>query len=1168
MKNSNLLKSRKKEPLYLIIVFLILTLGIGLAGYLYSSRQKNSLTEKVKNELSAVGVLKIDQINAWRKERISDGETIAGNQFMINVIKKYFYDKDNETKTSLLNWFNVLSEKYGYKEISLLDKNSNLSISTSKNIEPVFYADSKDIEKAWSEKKVILSDFHVSDSLSSDIHLDVIVPLIDSKENDSSNIGYLILEIDPSAFLFPLIQTWPVRSTTAESMLIRKEGDNVLHLNELRNKKNTAMKLKVPLSSENRILVLAISGENGIIEGTDYRGEEVLAYVQFVPGTPWCLINKIDKSEIYDSGKEQTELIFALTFVLIIACAASIGFYQRHKNVIYFQEKYKIELEKKSIARRYKYLLNYANDAILLLNSNFKILEANEKATILYGYSMDELKNLGVDNIQSNIGKFLFEQNKKNINNEAGLIFESEHLKKDGTLFSVEISACPVTIKGELFYQYIVRDISDRKKIEKELKENETKYRELIEQASDGIVINDEKGKILFVNPKACEMLGYNESELLNLNVSDTYEEEEKELSFSRRKQIVNGYAINFERNIRGKDGRSFPVEISLKRLHNKNFQGIIRDITERKKYDEELNQSRKEFVELFENSPMGMYRTTPDGRILKANKAFIEMMGYNSLEDYSKRNLEEDIIQEGYSRNAFKEMLEKQGEIKGLEAEWTRCDGLKIQVRENARIVKDENENTLFYEGTLENITEKKKMERILREREETSRVLLNAISESVLLFDTNGKILAINDTACKRLNGTEKDFLGNNLYNLYSGTLLQKRRDAATEAITTATPQRLEDEREGRFYDLVFYPALDENGNVTKVAVFGNDITEKKRAEEQLKILYRAVEQSPASVVITDTEGNIEYVNPKFTEVTGYATNEVIGQNPRVLKSGITSDEEYKVLWETITNGKVWHGEFNNKKKNGETYWESAFISPIRNDKDETIHYLAVKEDVTEKKMKNEQLQKSLKEKDLMLKEIYHRVKNNLQIIISLLKLQEGYIKDKSDVALFKVSQTRIKTMALIHEQLYRSADLTRIYFEDYVDKLTKHLMDAYDKRNINLNIKARGIYLDIENAIPCGLIINEIISNSFKHAFPNYRMGKIDVEMVSPNAGTYRLTIRDDGIGFPGEIDFRDTKSLGMQLVVTLTEQLGGIITLNAEKGTEFIIEFTPAMYDKRN
>ena len=206
--------------------------------------------------------------------------------------------------------------------------------------------------------------------------------------------------------------------------------------------------------------------------------------------------------------------------------------------------------------------------------------------------------------------------------------------------------------------------------------------------------------------------------------------------------------------------------------------------------------------------------------------------------------------------------------------------------------------------------------------------------------------------------------------------------------------------------------------------------------------------------------------------------------------------------------------------------------------------------------------QVEKQIREKEVLLREIHHRVKNNMQIISSLLRLQSRYTKDKQILDIFKASQNRIESMAFIHEKLYQSKDLTRVDFTDYVNTLTRNLFTTYgvSTARIKLNIDIKNVSLPLDKAIPCGLIINELVSNSLKHAFPPDKEGEIKIALHLSNGNKWQLIVSDNGVGIPEDIDFRNTKSLGLHLVTILAEdQLRGEINLNRTEGTEFKIRF---------
>jgi len=214
----------------------------------------------------------------------------------------------------------------------------------------------------------------------------------------------------------------------------------------------------------------------------------------------------------------------------------------------------------------------------------------------------------------------------------------------------------------------------------------------------------------------------------------------------------------------------------------------------------------------------------------------------------------------------------------------------------------------------------------------------------------------------------------------------------------------------------------------------------------------------------------------------------------------------------------------------------------------------------EVTERKKVEGKIKASLREKEVLLKEIHHRVKNNMQVISSILNLQSRQIKNKHALKMFEDSQNRIKSMALVHEKLYESENLARIDFAEYTRSMTNYLFSLYRiGPAIGLNIDIKDSLLDVNTAIPCGLIINELISNSLKYAFPEGIEGEICIQLYSDKDGKFTLIVEDNGIGFPKDLDFRKTESLGMQLIIMLVEQLEGTIELDKTKGTSFTITF---------
>jgi len=287
------------------------------------------------------------------------------------------------------------------------------------------------------------------------------------------------------------------------------------------------------------------------------------------------------------------------------------------------------------------------------------------------------------------------------------------------------------------------------------------------------------------------------------------------------------------------------------------------------------------------------------------------------------------------------------------------------------------------------------------------------------------------------------------------------------------------------------------------------------------------------------------------------GYRREDIVGTMVDILYAD--PNEGLEVHKTAVDNSQCTR-EILNRRKNGEVFPSFLSASTLLDTHGDVQGVMGVSRDITARKQAQEKLTASLKEKEVLLKEIHHRVKNNLQVISSLLNLQSQHITDKDSLEMFQESQNRIRAMALIHEKLYTSEDFSHIDIAAYIQDLTTSLFSTYTVSNaIKVTIAINDIFLTITTAIPCGLIINEMVTNALKHAFPHQQKGTITVSMTPSDTDSLILTVSDTGIGFPEGIDFRNTTTLGMQLVTSLVEQLEGTITLDRSEGTTFTITF---------
>ncbi|MDD5460681.1 MAG: histidine kinase dimerization/phosphoacceptor domain -containing protein [Methylococcales bacterium] len=335
--------------------------------------------------------------------------------------------------------------------------------------------------------------------------------------------------------------------------------------------------------------------------------------------------------------------------------------------------------------------------------------------------------------------------------------------------------------------------------------------------------------------------------------------------------------------------------------------------------------------------------------------------------------------------------------------------------------------------------------------------------------------------------------------------------------------------------------------------------DVSNPKHLEH---LFRQAVESAPNAIVMVNEAGKIELVNSQTEAFFGYKREELIGHPMEILVPKRFRGEHEgfrKVYYANPQSRPMGAGrELYGVRKDGSEFPVEIGLSVIEGENG--ILVLSSIVDITERKIISDNLKNALNEKEMLLKEVYHRVKNNLQVVSSLINLQARNVKNEMTADLLRQSADRIKSMALLHEKLYQSKHLARINLNEYIRSLVDHLLFGYGAQasKINVNLEVEDLFLDVDTAIPCGLIINELVSNALKHAFPDNRRGTIEISFRKEQA-EYILVIADNGVGFPADLNFEKSASLGLQLVDTLTRQLMGQMNLEQTGGSRFMIRF---------
>ena len=545
-------------------------------------------------------------------------------------------------------------------------------------------------------------------------------------------------------------------------------------------------------------------------------------------------------------------------------------------------------------------------------------------------------------------------------------------------------------------------EIAERIKAEETIRSSEERLKILFEYAPDAYFLSDLKGNFLDGNKAAEELIGYKKEEIIGTNIFNL-----GLLSKNQFPNVTKSIANNLlgkksgpdELILNHKDGRKISVEINTFPVKIKNKTvviGIAHDLTKRKQADEALRKSEEKYRNLIERANDGIC-IIQDGIVKFTNSRLSDLWGGES----------EDIIDAPFTNFIHPDEHKKLTEYykRRIKGEASPSVYESVLLKKNGNIIQVElSAGIINYQGKpadmviVRDISDRKQAEEALRESEELFAKLIASVPDIIIRTDINGNIVFCNETLLKLFpTVTFEDLLGKNMLSFFS----EKDRSKAEKNTKLMFEQSLGVKEYQIQLANVIYD-FEINGEVLRDASSKpigmvyvlRDITDRKQAEKENIKLSTAVTQSPSVIAITDLRGNMEYVNPKFTELTGYTNEEAKGKNPRILKSGEQPDKMYKELWRTISSGKEWRGEFLNKKKNGELFWEAASVSPIFDKNGKKINYIKVAEDITERKQIDEKLKKRMQEL-----EIFNNATVNREMKIIELKKEINKLLNESD-------------------------------------------------------------------------------------------------------------------------------------------------------------------------
>jgi PAS domain S-box-containing protein len=594
---------------------------------------------------------------------------------------------------------------------------------------------------------------------------------------------------------------------------------------------------------------------------------------------------------------------------------------------------------------------------------------------------------------------------------------------------------------------------------------------------------------------------------------------------------------------------------------------GAMQDITDRKRVEEELIESELKYRSLIECSSDAIFCVDEKGQYQFTNHLFSSTFG--KTPEYFIGKTFWDVYPKEHAdyRYAATQRVFQTGQSESLEVEVPLPDKT-LYFYATANPIKNETGKVILTLTHAVDITERKRVEEELK----NSQLLLKSSIESpkdmiILSIDKQYRYLYFNAFHKDvMMNAYGKDVkLGMNLLECITNDddrmKAQINYDRALAGESHITVEEYGD-LDRHFYETRYNPIVDDKNEIIGTTAFSANVTERKMAEETLKESEEkfsvAFKTSPYAITITRLkDGLFIEVNDAFYAMTGYTREEMENNTSIGMGLWVDGKDRSRVVEELLGGGKVAGREFKFKKKNGEILIGLFSAQLIHFNNDTAI--LSSIDNITERKRAEDQIKALLREKEILLKEVHHRIKNNMSSMMSLLSLQSRAVKNLEAVASLLEAKDRMRSMAVLYDKLYRSENLREMSIKDYLPPLIDEIVRVFPNRDlVKVGKRIDDIVLGVRVISPLGIIVNELITNAMNHAFTGRENGLISVS-VSAQAGHVTLIIEDDGNGIPESVDIADSSGFGLQLVAMLTAQIDGTIRIERRKGARFVMEF---------
>ncbi len=1204
------------------LVILLFTLGVVVIGWLYFHNYESDYRAEVDRQLLAIANLKIDDIERWRDERMGNAIATYRNHAFSDLTRRFLSNpSDLDAQLELQNWLTNLQSFYHYERVYLVDPEGNERLSVPfafpAQAAPHLLAE---LPSVIESKQVQFWGFH-QDFPDKPPHLGLLIPILDEQLSNQV-LGVLVLRINPDNSLFPTIRSWPIPSQSGEALLIRREGDEVILLSDLRFSNNAPVNLHHPLARLDLVCVQAVLGRRGVIEGLDYRDQQVIAAVQPVPGTDWLLVAKINRAEVYSTIENRLWPALIGMGVLFLLAGLGLGRFWRHRQLDHMQELLDAAATLRQSERRLRnaqqiaqigdWEIDLQNDGTYWSDEIYRCfglepgeIEPNFEKMSELTHPDDRAKlAMAIQQAIQQDDAFSLDYRVAHKNGQVFWVHNEAELTRDA-------SGQPLKLIGT------IQDISERKEREDTLRESEALLREIAAHFPHSYIsIIDNDLTVGFTSGQEFSRLNLNPKDYVGLTLEQVFgeytalikeyylrtfqgEETEFELFFNDQHQLY----------------RTIPIYDPMGRVNR--IMAVVENISERKQAEQSLLKNierMQSLMNILQFDAKDMQELLDFGldeavRLTGSQLGFIDTYDEEQQEFRMKSWSKEVMAECAIPGAAMVFQLEKAGLwgeairqrkpvlLNDYGADHPHKKGypdghvhlknfISTPVFVNDRITAvigvankegdydqtDILQLELLMDAVWKIVQKRQTEEDLRRARDEWERTF-DTIPDLIALIDSDHRFLRVNKAMAERLGVPAQELAGATCYEAVHCQNNPPYFCPLARTLISGEEERAEVDEPmlGGLFDITTTPLHDEKGELIGCVHVARDISASKRAEEMLREseerLRMALNATNDVVWDWDVIHNTQQWNEAGTVVFGWTEIVEQPQDAGWWVERVHPDDRQRVndgLFSIVENPTSyhWQDEYRFLKTDGSyaQVLDRAYV--LRNAEGVAVRMIGAMLDITERKLAEEEIRKALADNQTLLRELYHRTKNNMYVISSMLAYQGAILPDERFQQVILETENRIRAMALVHEMLYKTQSLSRIDFSAYLHELVGYLLESYDaaSRKITVDWMLAPVELVIDSAVPCGLVVNELVTNAIKHAFPDGRSGQINISLASIGKNEVEIEIWDDGAGFPAGFDPKKATTMGLQIVRrTVEHQLSGKLDFRPTNGVHCRIRF---------